>query len=120
SYLHLFANLSSSSVLARCCSTILTEPTASAASAPVKSFLSSPCTERTDPKVTFSPTLPSTRSIRMVSPGATRYCFPPVLITAYIDPPGVKDKLQLYGAIEGASTWVLQGFAARLRLATND
>src|SRR3974377_2083204 len=33
------------------------------------------------------PRLPAPRSMRMVSPGATRYCFPPVCITAYITPP---------------------------------
>src|SRR5579871_4727403 len=71
---------------------VLTGADAAKATAPVRTFLSSPWTDKTDPKLTFSPTFPSTRSMRMVSPGATRYCFPPVLITAYIVPPGAKDK----------------------------
>src|SRR5258707_13605379 len=69
------------------------------ASAPNTTFLSSVWTARTEPKLTFSPTLPSTRSMRMVSPGATRYCFPPVLITAYIGPPRARDKHLLYGRL---------------------
>jgi hypothetical protein len=33
----------------------------------------------------------------MVSPGATRYCFPPVLMTAYICPPAVKTNVDYMG-----------------------
>src|SRR5437588_12656245 len=76
------------SFLARPCSTIFAVTVAFSASAPTNSFLT-PWTAKTLPKLTFSPTLPSTRSMRMVSPGATRYCFPPVWMTAYISPPSV-------------------------------
>jgi len=31
-------------------------------------------------------------------PGSTRYCFPPVRITAYMLPPEASDKPQLYGS----------------------
>jgi hypothetical protein len=40
----------------------------------------------------------------MVSPGATRYCFPPDLITAYITPPELKTNHDYTGSAAGAST----------------
>src|SRR5579863_6265898 len=83
---------------ARPCSTILPVTLALDASEPAKTFFSSVCTASTVPNFTCSPTSPFTRSMRMVSPGATRYCFPPVCITAYIIPPRAKDKPQLYAA----------------------
>src|SRR5690606_38074344 len=39
---------------------------------------------RTSPKLTAAPASPSSFSTTITSPGWTRYCFPPVLITAYI------------------------------------
>src|SRR5580704_10797543 len=83
---------------ARSCATILPVTLALDAADPAKIFLSSVCTANTVPNFTCSPTSPFTRSMRMVSPGATRYCFPPVCITAYIIPPRAKDKPQLYAA----------------------
>src|SRR6266481_5862235 len=74
------------------------------ASDPSTTFLSSVCTASTDPNVTFSPTSPLTRSIRMVSPGATRYCFPPVCMTAYIAPPPVKTNPNYRGFTPTPST----------------
>src|SRR5215831_9837238 len=41
-------------------------------------------TSSTSPSSTFEPTSPATFSSRIVCPGATRYCFPPDRITAYI------------------------------------
>src|SRR3954453_13073400 len=38
----------------------------------------------TSPSVTLSPALPSSFSTTILSPGATRYCFPPVRTTANI------------------------------------
>src|SRR5712671_1519962 len=67
-------------------------------------FFSSVCTASTDPNVTFSPTSPLTRSIRIVSPGATRYCFPPVCMTAYIAPPPVKTNPNYRGFTPTPST----------------
>src|SRR5215467_14932850 len=57
--------------------------------------------------------------MRMVSPGATRYCFPPVLMTAYIIPPGAKDKLQLYGSMGRASTRVFEANLNTTRCRSN-
>src|SRR5271163_1076497 len=42
-------------------------------------------TARTRPNSTAEPTSPSSVSTSIDSPAATRYCFPPVSITAYID-----------------------------------
>src|ERR1700735_5050206 len=56
-------------------------------SAPPRSavFTLSPSnTARTRPNSTAAPTSPSSVSTSMDSPAATRYCFPPVSITAYI------------------------------------
>src|SRR5688572_2009325 len=39
---------------------------------------------RTSPNATFAPGSPSSFSTTRMSPGWTRYCLPPVLITAYI------------------------------------
>src|SRR6202789_2689628 len=64
-------------------------------------FLSSLRTARTSSKVTLPPTFPSSRSMRMVLPGSTRYCFPPVRITAYMLPPEASDKPQLYVSVGG-------------------
>src|SRR6202162_541652 len=73
-----------------------------AMSAPEANFLSSLRTASTSSKVTLPPTLPSSRSMRMVLPGSTRYCFPPVRITAYMLPPEASDKPQLYGSAGGS------------------
>src|SRR6185437_13671483 len=54
---------------------------------PWTSFLSSLCTASTSSKVILPPTFPSSFSTRTVSPGATRYCLPPLRITAYMNPP---------------------------------
>src|SRR4029453_6028757 len=43
-------------------------------------------TSKTFPSSTFAPTSPANFSSRIVCPGATRYCFPPDRITAYIVP----------------------------------
>src|SRR6202035_3530869 len=79
-----FLNFSTVTFLERPCCTILPVTLTLEASDPESTFLSSVCTAKTDPKFTTSPTSPLTLSIRIVSPGATRYCLPPVLITAYI------------------------------------
>src|SRR3984957_16252463 len=73
-------------------------------SPPEISFLSSLLTAITLSNVTLPPTLPSRRSTSTVSPGATRYCFPPLRITAYMLPPEAIGKPQLYGAFVIAST----------------
>src|SRR5215469_8853856 len=75
-----------------------------ATSPPEKSFLSSLLTAMTLSNVTLPPTLPSSRSTSTVSPGATRYCFPPLRITAYMLPPEAVVKPQLYGCCAFAST----------------
>src|SRR5580704_9852354 len=46
--------------------------------------MASPDTRRTVSNVTASPTAPGSFSTRSLSPGSTRYCLPPVFITAYI------------------------------------
>src|SRR5712692_10894870 len=81
----------------RACATILPVTLALAASAPVTSFSSSLCTASTSAKVTLAPTLPARRSTLMVSPGATRYCLPPLRMTAYMKPPDAIRKPPLYG-----------------------
>ena len=60
--------------------------------------LSPSATINTSSKVTFFPGSTSSFSILSVSPSDTRYCFPPVLITAYITNPNmiVKKKSELY------------------------
>src|SRR5580658_5400611 len=73
-----------------------------AMSAPEANFLSSLRTASTSSKVTLPPTLPSSRSMRMVLPGSTRYCFPPVRITAYMLPPEASDNPRLYVAAGGS------------------
>jgi hypothetical protein len=47
----------------------------------------------------------------MVLPGSTRYCFPPVRITAYMLPPEASDKPQLYGLAGGSVNEVADVFA---------
>src|ERR1051326_2108855 len=42
----------------------------------------SPPVRRTSVNSTGAPTSPASRSMRTTSPGATRYCFPPVRMTA--------------------------------------
>jgi hypothetical protein len=44
-----------------------------------------------------------------VSPGATRYCFPPVLMTAYIDPPSAKANNDYTGFTPVPSTRTKRG-----------
>src|SRR5690606_34020223 len=44
----------------------------------------SPPSISTSPNFTFEPASPSSFSTTMTSPGWTRYCLPPVLITAYM------------------------------------
>src|SRR3954451_8347837 len=51
----------------------------------------SPSTTRTGLSVTSSPTARLRRSTSMRSPSATRVCFPPVLITAYISVQSYRD-----------------------------
>src|SRR5580658_4845140 len=70
----------------RVCFTILPVTLAFEAAAP-RIFLSSVRTATTSSNVTLPPTFPSRRSTSIVSPGATRYCFPPLRITAYMLPP---------------------------------
>src|SRR6202046_1000961 len=70
----------------RVCFTILPVTLAFEAAAP-RIFLSSVRTATMSSNVTLPPTLPSRRSTSIVSPGATRYCFPPLRITAYMLPP---------------------------------
>jgi hypothetical protein len=50
--------------------------------------------------------------MRMVLPGSTRYCFPPVRITAYMLPPEASDKPQLYVAVGGSVNGVRNVIAA--------
>src|SRR5262245_56094438 len=51
-------------------------------------FTPSPApTRSTSLKVTVSPTFPGSFSTLSLSPAATRYCLPPVLITAYMRHP---------------------------------
>src|SRR6266436_3448594 len=99
-----FLNLSTVNFFARPWSTILPVTVTFDASDPRTTFLSSVCTASTEPNVTFSPTSPLTRSIRIVSPGATRYCFPPVCMTAYIAPPPVKTNPKYRGFTPTPST----------------
>src|SRR5579863_6928303 len=88
----------------RPCETILPVTLALAASAPVRNFFSSVATATTSPNVTLPPTFPGKVSTLTVSPGATRYCFPPLRITAYIAPPDTNRKPLLYGQVVGTST----------------
>src|ERR1700722_6554459 len=99
--------------LLRPCSTILPVTVALEASPPVRIFWSSVCTLKIEPNFTCSPTSPDTLSTRMVSPGATRYCFPPDLITAYITPPELKTNHDYTGFAAEAST---QGLRTGLKL----
>src|SRR3954447_5561393 len=52
--------------------------------APVDFRLPPSPTSRTSPRVILSPALPSSFSTTILSPGATRYCLPPVRTTAHI------------------------------------
>src|SRR5579872_2091476 len=88
----------------RPCETIFPVTLALAASVPVRNFFSSVATATTSPNVTSPPTLPGKVSTLTVSPGATRYCFPPDRITAYITPPDANRKPRLYGYLLAAST----------------
>src|SRR5882672_10842477 len=90
--------------LLRPCSTIFPVTVALEASPPVRIFWSSVWTLKIEPNFTCSPTSPETLSTRMVSPGATRYCFPPDLITAYIAPPELKANNDYTGRMAEAST----------------
>src|SRR6266404_6006385 len=99
-----FLNLSTVNFFARPWLIIFPVTVTFDASDPSTTFLSSVCTASTDPNVTFSPTSPLTRSIRIVSPGATRYCFPPVCMTAYIAPPPVKTNPNYRGFTPTPST----------------
>src|SRR4029079_67569 len=56
------------------------------------SWGASPPTTRTSPNSTISPGWPLTLSTRMTSSAATRYCFPPVLMTANIFRPRVRSR----------------------------
>src|SRR5260370_37154301 len=118
-----FLNLSTVNFLARPWSTILPVTVTFDASDPRTTFLSSVCTATTESKVTFSPTSPLTRSIRIVSPGATRYCFPPVSMTAYIAPPPVKTNVNYSGFTSNPSThenhdwWVVSAYLSYQELA---
>src|SRR6266481_410957 len=95
----------------RPCSTILPVTVALEASPPVRIFWSSVCTLKIEPNFTCSPTSPDTLSTRMVSPGATRYCFPPDLITAYITPPDLETNHNYTGIEAGPSTLGFQRLA---------
>src|ERR1700686_557354 len=88
----------------RPCETILPVTLALEASAPVRNFFSSVATATTSPNVTSPPTLPGKVSTLTVSPGATRYCFPPDRMTAYIAPPDTTRKPRLYGCLWTSST----------------
>src|SRR5579872_7079853 len=105
----------------RPCSTILPTTLALAAFAPVRNFFSSVAMPTTSPNVTESPTLPGKVSTLTVSPGATRYCFPPDRITAYITPPDANRKPRLYGYLLAASTkrWFFLEVGYFLQLATS-
>src|ERR1700730_6124684 len=88
----------------RPCEIILPTTLALAASGPVRNFFSSVATATTSPKVILPPTLPGKVSTLTVSPGATRYGFPPLRITAYIAPPDINRKPLLYGPLDATST----------------
>src|SRR5579862_6594009 len=89
-------------------------------SPPEINFLSSLLTAMTLSNVTLPPTFPSRRSTSTVSPGATRYCFPPLRITAYMLPPEAIRKPQLYGAFVFASTKSRGFFNVRVRVGRSD
>src|SRR5262249_23304539 len=73
----------------RSCATIFASTFAPPTSG-VPTFTPSPSpTRSTSLKVTASPTLPASFSTRSRSPCATRYCFPPVLMTAYMKSPAL-------------------------------
>src|SRR5258708_24168135 len=99
--------------LLRPCSTILPVTVALEASPPVRIFWSSVWTLKIEPNFTCSPTSPDTLSTRIVSPGATRYCFPPDLITAYIAPPELKANHNYTGARHDRQC---MSYCARLRV----
>src|SRR5579883_907044 len=82
-YCFLRLNLNTSVFSPRPCATIVPLTRACSASAPA--LTDSPSTTAsTRPNSTSAPTSPSSVSISIASPGVTRYCFPPVSITAYI------------------------------------
>src|SRR5712691_8160253 len=67
---------------------IIWASTRTPATAGVPTVTSAPCPTRcTLVNVTVSPTAPVSFSTSIVSPGLTRYCRPPVVITAYIPYP---------------------------------
>src|ERR1700735_4945139 len=81
----------------RPCSTILPITFTFEISSAETNFFSSVRTDSTSSNVTLPPSFPSSVSTRTVLPGSTRYCFPPLRITAYMLPPEARDKRQLYG-----------------------
>src|SRR5208282_3255266 len=83
-YCFLRLNLNTITLSPRPCSEMVPFTRASATAAPAVTSLESFTTASTRPNSTSEPTSPGSVSTRTESPGATRYCFPPVSITAYI------------------------------------
>src|SRR5271155_2576770 len=81
----------------RPCSTILPITFTFEISSAETNFFSSVRTDSTSSNVILPPSFPSSVSTRTVLPGSTRYCFPPLRMTAYMLPPEASDKPQLYG-----------------------
>src|ERR1700693_4734372 len=83
-YCFLRLNLKTITLSPRPCSEMVPLTRASANAAPAVTSFASFTTASTRPNSTSEPTSPGSVSTRTSSPGATRYCFPPVSITAYI------------------------------------
>src|SRR5271155_4348094 len=83
-YCFLRLNLNTITLSPRPCSEIVPFTRAPASAAPAVTSFESFTTASTRSNSTSEPTSPGSVSTRTTSPGATRYCFPPVSITAYI------------------------------------
>src|SRR3990167_7973718 len=68
-------------------------------SAPARSFPSGEETASTRPNSATLPASPGRLSTRMTSPGMTRYCFPPVSMTAYMNPPRITSQTFIIGIV---------------------
>src|SRR5579884_2118406 len=83
-YCFLRLNLNTSTLSPRPCPTIVPFTFADPRPSPVTSSLLSRTSVSTRPSSTSAPTSPASVSTLITSPGATRNCFPPASMTAYI------------------------------------
>src|SRR5215471_7667524 len=88
----------------RPCSTISASTVTPATVGRPTSTLPPSSAKRSGPKVTLVPAGPASFSTRRVSPSLTRYCFPPVAMTAYMvpGPPGERGSLERRPALSSS------------------